>query len=233
MRVETAAILAGGLGKRLRPYTDDRPKPMIEIAGKPILEWQLHWLKNLGIKKAILMVGYLSNVIESYFKDGSAIGIRIEYSFEKEPLGTGGALKNASEMLEDEAFYVINGDVITNLDIREMIPLLDSSTTGVIALTPLPSPYGVVKIENNETITGFIEKPLLEDVWINAGVYLLKKEILAILPPKGDIEKTAFPLLSKEKKLKGKKYKGIYWKSIDSHKDLEEVTKSILENKIF
>ncbi|MGB9831385.1 MAG: nucleotidyltransferase family protein [Fervidicoccus fontis] len=233
MKVETAAILAGGYGKRLRPLTDSIPKPMIEVGGRPILEWQMLWLRSLGIKKFVLLVGYLGEIIKSYFGNGEKLKVEIKYSFENEPLGTGGAIKNAYNVMKDEKyFFVVNGDIITNLNPYEMVSDLEDEI-GVIALAPLQSQYGVVDVDSNDHIRGFREKPKIEGIWINAGVYLLKSEIFEMLPKKGDIEKETFPKVAEQNKLKGKKYFDIYWKSIDSHKDLEEVDKAIREKKVF
>ncbi|MEM1775262.1 MAG: nucleotidyltransferase family protein, partial [Desulfurococcaceae archaeon] len=112
-----AAILAGGLGKRLRPYTDDLPKPMIQVADRPILEWQILWLKKYGIREIVLLVGYRKEKIIEYFGSGSKLGVKITYVVEDDPLGTGGAIKNAEHVLsKDEVFLVLNGDIITNLN---------------------------------------------------------------------------------------------------------------------
>lgn len=220
-----ALILAGGFGKRLYPLTIDRPKPLIEIKGKPILQWQIEWLNKQGIKDFILAVGYLRTKIFEYFGDGSKFGVRIMYSVEEEPLGTGGAIKNARKFLEDDIFIVLNGDIITNLSIKPLIESLDKDTVASIALVYMRSPYGIVRLDK-DFIVEFKEKPML-DYLINAGIYVFKKEIFEYLPDKGDIEVTAFPKLANERKIKGIIYKDIYWKSIDSIKDLEEVEKVI------
>ncbi|HLH79916.1 MAG TPA: nucleotidyltransferase family protein, partial [Chthonomonas sp.] len=112
-----AIVLAGGKGERLRPFTEDRPKPMVEIMGIPILSYQLQWLQGQGITDVVLSCGYRHEVVESYFGDGERLGVRIRYSIEREPLGRGGALRLALAHVppEEEAVVATNGDVLTNL----------------------------------------------------------------------------------------------------------------------
>ncbi|MFN4337319.1 MAG: NDP-sugar synthase [Candidatus Nitrosocaldus sp.] len=219
-----AIILAGGFGKRLKPLTDDRPKPMVEILGKPIIAWQIEWLKLNGVDEMVLCVGYMRESIINYLGDGRRYSVRIDYVVEDEPLGTGGAVKNAKHILKDEdRFIVVNGDVITDLNIARMLIHRHNS----IAVVPLPSPYGIVEINDDAKITGFREKPKLDQFWINAGVYCLTNEVLRYLPDKGSIEYDAFPHLAADGMLYAVKYKDAYWRSIDTHKDVEEASKEL------
>ena len=112
-----AVILAGGKGRRLRPITEQIPKPMIEIKGKPFLQYQLEFIKDCITKDILLLVGYLGDKIEAYFKNGSGLGLNIQYSYEKAPLGTAGALRNANDKLEDE-FLLLYGDSYLLLQTR-------------------------------------------------------------------------------------------------------------------
>lgn len=225
-------ILAGGFGKRLRPLTDDRPKPLVEVAGRPILAWQMDWLRDQGVSDIVLAVGYLGGKIFDYVGDGSQFGVKVYYSVEREPLGTGGAVKNALRYINDEHFIVVNGDVITNLRIDRLIKALRGDVTGAIALTPLRSPYGIVQVDDEGFIVNFQEKPQLPYL-INAGVYVLKSSIRDYLPEKGDIEVYTFPRLAKDRRLVGVVYSDVYWKSIDTLKDLEEADKAITEQGVF
>lgn len=222
-----AVILAGGLGKRLRPLTDDKPKSMIRICDKPLAEWQILWLKSFGISEFVFLLGYAKEKVIEYFGSGKRLGVSISYIVEDEPLGTGGAIKNAEHILKnEELFLVVNGDIITNLNPLEMVKLAkDNSSIAVIALVYMRSPYGIVKLEG-DYIVEFIEKPIIEHT-INAGVYLMKSKIFDYLPEKGDIEKTAFPLLASKKALRGYVYKDVFWKSIDTIKDLEETNEKL------
>ncbi len=222
-----ALILAGGYGKRLRPLTLEKPKPLIEVGPRSILEWQILWLKSYGIRDIVLAVGYLRSKIFEAIGDGSKLGVRVYYSVEDEPLGTGGAIKHAQMFLEDcDKFIVVNGDIITNLPVNKLLEELKGDLVGVIALTPMRSPYGIVHVDSEGYIVEFREKPSLEYL-INAGVYAFTPEIFKYLPEKGDIETTTFPKLAKERKLKAVIMKDIYWRSIDSIKDVEEASREV------
>ncbi|RLI11641.1 nucleotidyltransferase, partial [Candidatus Bathyarchaeota archaeon] len=193
-RALKALILAGGRGKRLRPYTEHVPKVMVEVAGKPILFWQIEWLKAHGVRDIILCVGYLREVIMERVGDGSGLGVSIHYAVEEEPLGTGGGLKNARDFVENEEFFLaMNGDVITDLNPLKLVDKAREGYIGAIALVQLPSPYGVVITEPDGRVVEFVEKPLLRDYWINAGIYCLTPEALDYLPDKGDLERVGFP----------------------------------------
>ena len=223
-----AVILAGGFGKRLKPLTDERPKPMIEVLDKPIIEWQIKWLTNHGINDVILCVGYMKERIMDHIGSGSKLGINAYYTVEDTPLGTGGALKNAEVLLSnDEKFFLLNGDILTNINPIRLKNELSSGTEATIAVVPLPSPFGIVQIDKNSNVLGFTEKPKITQFWINAGVYCLSNKIFDYLPESGNIETTALPALVKDKKLKAARFENAFWRSIDSHKDIEEAAKEI------
>lgn len=220
-----AVILAGGFGKRLRPLTDEMPKPMIEVLNLPIIEWQIKWLASNGIKEFVICVGYLKEHIINHIGSGSRLGVRVGYAVEEEPLGTGGALKNAEGLLSGQKeFFMVNGDILTNLDPKM---LRNSGASHSLALVPLRSPYGVVEVDKDSKVLGFVEKPRIKDKWINAGVYHFESEIFSYLPDSGNIEVTALPALAKEGKLKSTLYEDVFWRSIDSHKDIEEAAKEM------
>jgi mannose-1-phosphate guanylyltransferase len=220
-------ILAGGLGKRLRPLTSDRPKPMIQINNTPIIELQVKWLKKSGITDIIVLVGHLREKIKHHLADGKKFGVNISYIEENVPLGTGGALKNAKDHIiqngnSDPGFFVINGDILTNLD-----PFTISEKGSMtLALVPMKSTFGIVET-NGDLVSKFIEKPSIEDMWINAGVYYFSNEIFDYLPDKGNLETVTLPMLVEKQKLKAKKFSNNYWRSIDSHKDVDEASKEI------
>lgn len=226
-----AVILAGGYGKRLRPLTETTPKPLIPVADRPIIEWQIRWLKHHGIEDFIICAGYLKEKIVDEIGSGHKLDVRVGYVIEDTPLGTGGALKNAEHLLAgDELFLVLNGDVITNLNPLELAKRVRerNDAVGGIALIHLPSPYGIIEF-NKETgiITRFVEKPRLPQHYINAGVYAFKPSVFSYLPDEGDIERTAFPQLADAKKLIACAYEDVEWISIDSYKDLEEAAKVV------
>ncbi len=210
-----AIILAGGRGKRLRPITDYVPKPLVPIKNIPIIEWQLKYLKKFGIDEVIICTGYKQDMIENYL-DSKKIGIKIHYSIEKTPLGTGGAIKKAAKMIKDKSFFVVNGDTITDIDLKKLSKIDNS-----IAAVELRTKFGILETKDDK-ITKFKEKKKVPDLWMNAGIYYLQKSLLKDLPTRGDIEKTVFPDYAKKRKLHLVKFKNVKWYSIDSFKDMEE-----------
>jgi mannose-1-phosphate guanylyltransferase len=224
--VMKTVILAGGFGKRLKPLTDTRPKPMIEVLNVPIIEWQIRWLRKFGIKDFVMCVGYMKEQIIDHIGNGAKFDSRIDYSFEEKALGTGGALLNAKQLVSNQgSFFVLNGDILTELDPNR----LNIANSNVLAVVPLRSPFGMVELDLNSTVRGFIEKPEIPDRWINAGLYRFTQEIFRYLPQEGNIEVTALPALAKEGRLQAVRYKDIFWRSIDSHKDIEEASKEMKE----
>jgi NDP-sugar pyrophosphorylase family protein len=229
-----AVILAGGLGLRLRPLTSDKPKPLIEVANKSILEWQIEWLKSYGVKELILCVGHLKEKVIEVLGSGLKYGVKIAYVVEEAPLGTGGALKNAASLLgKEDCFLICNGDIITSLNPLRLIEPLKRQALGAIAAVPLKSPYGVLEIGDEGSIKSFVEKPVLKQHWINAGIYAFKPEVLQHLPDKGDMEKVTLPTLAREEKLKVVRYERCFWKSIDTYKDVKEAEKELRTATMF
>ena len=210
-----AIILAGGRGKRLRPITDYVPKPLIPIKNIPIIEWQIKYLKKFGISEIIICSGYKTKMIEDYLNN-KKLGIKITFSIESKPLGTGGAIKKAGKKIKDKSFLVINGDTITNIDLKKLIKRENS-----IASIQLKTKFGILQTHKDKIIK-FDEKKEINNIWMNAGIYHLKKETLKELPVIGDIEKTLFPDYAKKEKLSTIKFTNSKWYSIDSFKDMEE-----------
>ena len=214
-----AVIFAGGRGTRLRPLTNDRPKPMVEVGGKPIIEWQINWLKKHGVSRFLILGGYLINVISDYLGDGSRLGVSVECVDEGTPIGSAGALANARGLLkDDDEFFAVNGDTITNTNVAR---LAKQEYVATIALFPFRSPYGIVSVKD-EVIEGFEEKPMIRDHWINGGLYHIRKDIFDYLPKKGDLAIDVFPKLASGRKLGGIKFPEVYVKMIDAMKDIEE-----------
>ena len=210
-----AIILAGGRGKRLKPVTDYVPKPLVPVKNIPIIEWQIRYLKKFGIKEVIICTGYKADMIESYLSM-KKLGMKIKFSIEKTPLGTGGAIKKAGKLINDKSFFVINGDTITNIDLHQL-----ASKKNAIAAIELRTKYGILETESDKIIN-FKEKKEITDTWMNAGIYHLQKDVLKKLPIKGDIEKTVFPDYAKKGILNTIKFKNAKWYSVDSFKDMEE-----------
>ncbi|WP_276357821.1 NDP-sugar synthase [Cohnella caldifontis] len=195
-----ALLLAGGLGTRLRPLTENLPKPMARVGNRPWLEHLILHYKAQGVSDFVLAVKYYRELIESCFGDGSRLGVRIEYSVEKELLGTAGAVKNAEPFL-DGRFIVVNADIIHQVDLASALAFHERRGADVtICLTEVddPSPYGVVEQNEDGRILRFVEKPKKEEApsnRINAGIYIMERSVLERIPAgvAVSIEKETFP----------------------------------------
>ena len=220
-----AIILAGGRGKRLRPITDKIPKPLIPINNKPLIERTIQYLKKYGITEIVISSGYKSNLIEKFLKKKKNFGCEIIFSIEKTPLGTGGAVRKALRFVDDESFVVLNGDIVTNINLKKIL-----KKPNTIAANELKTKFGTMDIRNNK-ILKFNEKKDVSNVWMNPGIYHLSKNIEKIIPKKGSLEGIVFPKMAKNKTLETIKFKNALWFSIDSHKDIEECSKEIKSKK--
>jgi len=194
------------------------------VAGRPIIVHQFDWLKRYGVEEFIVTIGHLKERFLEALGSGRRYGVHVSYVVEEEPLGTAGGLKNARALVDrEDAFYVLNGDVLTDIDPRRTLEALDGGALGVIALVPLQSPYGVVSSDEKGYVTLFREKPTLGEYWINAGLYAFKPKVFEYLPDRGDLEAGVFQKLAEMKLLKSVKYNDYgFWKSVDTWKDLEE-----------
>lgn len=221
-----ALILAGGKGSRLRPITDYVPKPLIPVNNVPIIEWQIRYLKRFGVKSIVICSGYKSEQIQNYLEHKKNFGIKIQYSHEDTPLGTGGAIKKAAKLIKGKTFLVINGDVITSINITKLC-----KTPNAVALVELRTRFGTVDLTDRR-ITNFREKKHVQNVWMNAGIYHLRKDTIRDMPAKGAIEDTTFLKYAKSGTLFGITFKDALWFSIDSHKDLEECSQAMADKSI-
>ncbi len=227
--VTSAIILAGGKGERLRPFTNDRPKPMVEINGRPIFEYQLLQLKAAGITEIVFACSYQKETLMEYVGDGAKYGMNVVYSIEEAPLGRGGGIKKAMGLLEGnwENVLIANGDNLWKIDVDSLIKQhIETKAIATIVVVPLKSPYGIVEFDESQEILGFREKPILPH-WVNAGVYIFSKEILEMLPDIGDHETETFPKLPKERFFVFKSED--YWRGVDTVKDLTEAEKEVQE----
>lgn len=215
---------------RLRPLTDDKPKALIPVRGRPISEYQIEWLvKEGGIDAVTFACGYKWERLKEHF--GSKFkGVPVDYSVEDEPLGTGGGIKKAlSGHLSDELFIITNGDIVTDLPLKRMIEAHKQAgeISASMLVVPYRSRFGVVKIDKLRMVRDFDEKPAFPDVWINGGIYVVNsKRIHRNLPDRGDIERETFPKLVTHGDLLSYPYYG-EWVFVDSLKDLVELEQAI------
>jgi mannose-1-phosphate guanylyltransferase len=233
-----ALILAGGEGTRLRPLTSTIPKPVVPLAGRPFISYMLEWLYRHGVDDVILSCGFMAEGVRSVLGDGSALGLRLRYLEEPRPLGTGGALKFAEDLL-DERFFMLNGDVLTDIDLTAQLRQHErTGARATLALTAVedPSAYGLVRRDADCSVTEFVEKPGPEQVdtdLVNAGAYILGREILATMAPAGtniSIEREVFPTLV-GKGLFGYAASG-YWLDIGTPARYLQATYDILEGNV-
>lgn len=224
-------ILCGGLGKRLRPVTETVPKPLIEIKDDyTILDKQLFDFKNAGVDEVYLLTGFLHEKIKERYGD-EYNGVKIHYVIEDEPLGTLNAIRLGMEAINgDKQCIIRNGDIVSDVNIKAMIEYgVKSSLPAIMFVTQMQSPYGIVEM-NGDRLVSFKEKPILEDYYINGGIYFTKSKIDFGEFKTGDIEKIYFPTIAKENNLGYFKENGIYWIAVDTYKELEAVKKEY-ENK--
>ncbi|MEU9377546.1 nucleotidyltransferase family protein [Streptomyces sp. NPDC048255] len=226
-----AVVLAGGQGSRLRPYTDDRPKPMVEIPGTgvPIIGHQLAWLAAEGVTHAVVSCGHLAEVLQEWLGQ-ARLPLHVTTVVEEEPLGRGGGLKYAARHLPfpEQAWYATNGDIWTRFSLREMAAFhAERGATATLALARPRIPWGVVETNEFGQVLDFIESPP-SPYLINAGVYVFGPEFAALLPDLGDHERTTFPRLARERRLAGFPLpQGAYWRAIDTAKDLTEAAREL------
>ncbi len=200
-----AVILAGGKGTRLRPLTSEVPKPMIPIHGRPFLRYQLAMLKSFGIEDFLLLVGYRGEKIEKYFGAGSRFGLKINYSYEKELLGTGGALKKAADKLRKE-FMLLNGDTLFPLNYRNMIEYFcRHRRIGVVTAgkSALGNIYNNMTVGKQGLVTAYAKKRPEGMTHVDGGVAIFRKEILDFIPVNKfcSLEEEIFPCLIEKREL--------------------------------
>jgi len=178
----TVVLMAGGLGARLMPLTEDVPKPMLRVGEKPILQTIIEGFLECGFTNFIMCLGYRSNVIQDYFQDGKAFGVNIEYVFEDKKMGTAGALTLIEQNL-DKPFFVMNGDILTNVNYEQLLDfhkLNKSKATMCVREYDIKVPYGVVNLDNENVIS--IEEKPVHSFFVNAGIYLLEPECIDLIP---------------------------------------------------
>jgi len=199
-------IMAGGLGSRLEDFTKDIPKPMLQIKGKPILEYIVESFKHQGFYKFIICLNHKKEIIQEYFKDGKALGVEIEYLIEDKKLGTAGALSLLKKKKFKEPFFVINGDIISNLDYQSMLNFYLLNNADAIMCTKEESytnPFAEVTFDEHQNLIALKEKPTTT-FNINLGVYLLNSSMLPLLPINEYYDMPNLFIKAKEESLKVK-----------------------------
>jgi mannose-1-phosphate guanylyltransferase len=232
-----ALILAGGEGTRLRPLTSTVPKPVVPMVDRPFIAFMLDWLRSHGVDDVVMSCGHLASGVHNVLGDGEALGLRLRYVEEPRPLGTGGALKYAEQLL-DERFLMLNGDVLTDIDLTGQMEQHErTGARATLALTPVedPTAYGLVRLDDSGAVTEFVEKPAPDQIDTNnisAGVYVLERSVLELLAPgePASIERDVFPRLV-GKGLYGCVSRG-YWLDIGTPERYLQGTFDILEGSV-
>ena len=224
----TVVLMVGGLGKRLRPLTDNTPKPMLKVGGKPILQTIVERFSKHGFTNITMCLGYKSNVIQDFFQDGSRFGVNIDYIIEDQRMGTAGALTLLKKK-PNKSFFVMNGDLLINVNFEKMLDfheLNNSKATMCVREYDIQVPYGVVSIKD-ENICSIKEKPI-HNFFVNAGIYLLEPGCIDLIP-----EDEFYDMTSLFEQLIVEKNKTVsfplqeYWLDIGNHSDFSKAQNDI------
>ena len=234
-----SVIMAGGEGTRLRPLTSNSPKPLLPLAGRPMMEHVINLLRRHGFDEIVVTVAFMANAIRDYFGDGSEFGVSLTYVDEPTPLGTAGSVRNAADHL-DERFIVISGDVVTDIDLGQIIEFhVAREAMATIGLTPVDKPleFGIVITRDDGSIDRFLEKPTWGQVFsdtINTGIYVLEPEIFELIDrrPAGRLLGRGVPALLREgRPLFGAVTDG-YWEDVGTLEAYLRAHKDVLDQMV-
>jgi mannose-1-phosphate guanylyltransferase/phosphomannomutase len=234
-----AVIMAGGEGTRLRPLTANQPKPMLPMVNRPMAEHVVNLLRRHGFEDIVVTVAFLANHVRTYFGDGSEFGVRMVYATEETPLGTAGSVLNARDEL-DERFLVISGDVLTDIDLSELVLFHDKKGSKVtLALKAMENPleFGIVITGADGRIERFLEKPGWGDVFsdtINTGIYVLEPEVFDWIPEGRQVDFSAevFPAMLAGNRPMFGFVAGGYWEDVGTHDAYLSAHVDILDGKV-
>ena len=213
-----AILLAGGKGERLGEAAEGKPKSLVLVAGRPLAAYQVELLVAAGVERVI--VSCAAGNEDLFASELTGLGAEIVPVGEPEPLGRGGGLRLAAKARKERGdVYGLNGDELLDLDLVRMLARHgETQAAATIAVAPLPSGFGVVDLGEGDLVTGFEEAPRLP-YWVNCGVYVLGEEALAALPERGDHERSTFPELAAQGKLRAFRHQGV-WLTVNTPKDL-------------
>src|ERR671917_402002 len=235
-----AVVLVGGQGTRLRPITYDIPKALVPLRNRPFIGYMLDFLRGSGLDGAVLSLGYLPDPIQEYLGDKQELdGFSVDYAVENKTLGTAGGIKNAERYLDGDTFVVVNGDVLTGMDLRKAIELHKASDAlATITLTSVedPTAYGLVEVDHDMVVRRFIEKPAADEVTtnlVNAGVYVLEPEVLAMIPTGQEvsIEREIFPELQARGRMRAY-VSSAYWRDIGTPRSYLAASHDVLSGAV-
>lgn len=219
-----AIILAGGKAERLGPAAEGRPKPLVELGGRPLAAYQVVSLARAGVDR--VLVSCAAGQGSLFEEELSDLGPEIVPVEEPEPLGRGGGLRLAAEQLEGDEAFALNGDELVDLDFSELLARHhETPVAATIAVAPLESPFGIVELGEGDLVTSFEEAPRLPH-WVSCGIYVLGREGIDRLPERGDHERTTFPELAAEGKLAALRHEGL-WMTVNTPKDLRRAEQAI------
>jgi NDP-sugar pyrophosphorylase family protein len=220
-----ALLLAGGKAERLGEAAQGLPKPLVPIGGIPLAAYAVGRLADFGVTRVV--VACRAGDEEPFLHALSGLGAEVDAVGEHEPLGRGGGLRlAATRRQEDGPVLALNGDELLDVDFHALLSEHEESrAAGTIVVARVRSPFGVVQVEEDGTVSGFHEAPLL-DQWVNSGVYVLGDEALALLPEKGDHEQSTFPQLARERRLRAHRHTGV-WLTVNTPKDLRRAAEFV------
>jgi len=236
-----AIILAGGIGSRLQPLTYNIPKPAISLFDKPFITYQIDLLKKHNIKDIVINTHYLHNHIQNILGDGKKFGVNLYYSHEETPMGTAGSVKLAEKYFDDELIIILNGDILTDIDITSLINFhIEKKADITLALTRVKNPteYGLIFTDAEMRIEKFLEKPSYDEAiidTINAGIYVVNSKIFKDIPQNKpySFERDLFPkLLIQDKKIFGYANNNYYWLDIGTPEKYYQAHKDALLGRV-
>jgi mannose-1-phosphate guanylyltransferase len=234
-----AVVLVGGQGSRLRPITYDVPKAMVPLRNQPFMGYMMDFLRAAGLEGAVLSLGYLPDPIQEYFDQKDLDGFSIDYAVEDTALGTAGGIKNAEGYLDGGPFIVVNGDVLSGMDLRVAIEKhkeTDALATIVLTSVEDPTAYGLVEVDHEMLVHRFLEKPAADEVTtnlVNAGIYVLEPEVLAMIPAGREVsvEREIFPYLQAERRLRAY-VSSSYWRDIGTPRSYLAASQDVLSGAV-